>query len=57
MVSELGTARTKLLAMTGRRFGPAEAEQWGLVQQVVEPGDLQQVARDLAHEIDRKSVV
>ena len=51
MVSELGTARTKLLAMTGRRFGPVEAEQWGLVQQVVEPDDLQQVARDLAHEI------
>jgi enoyl-CoA hydratase/carnithine racemase len=51
MVSELGTARTKLLAMTGRRFGPVEAEQWGLVQQVVEPDALQQVARDLAHEI------
>ena len=51
MVSELGAARTKLLAMTGRRFGPVEAERWGLVQQVVEPDELQQVARDLAHEI------
>jgi enoyl-CoA hydratase/carnithine racemase len=51
MVSELGTARTKLLAMTGRRFGPEEAERWGLVQQVVEPADLRQVAMDLAREI------
>ena len=41
MVSELGAGRTKLLAMTGRRFGAAEAEQWGLVQQVVAPDDLQ----------------
>lgn len=51
MVSELGVARTKLLAMTGRRFGPAEAEQWGLVQQVVDPDDLQRVAMDLCREI------
>lgn len=51
MVSELGTARTKMLAMTGRRFGPEDAERWGLVQQVVAPEDLQQVARDLAEEI------
>ena len=40
MVSELGAARTKWLAMTGRRFGPAEAEAWGLVQMVVEPDAL-----------------
>ncbi len=51
MVSELGTARTKLLAMTGRRFGPDEAERWGLVQLVVEPADLQQTAMELAREI------
>jgi enoyl-CoA hydratase len=51
MVSELGAARTKLLAMTGRRFGPHEAEQWGLVQQVVEPPDLLPTALALAHEI------
>ncbi len=51
MVSELGAARTKMLAMTGRRFGPVEAERWGLVQQVVEPEDLQSVARALADEI------
>jgi len=51
MVSELGAGRVKLLAMTGRRFGAAEAEQWGLVQQVVEPEALQQTALDLAREI------
>src|SRR3954468_9912351 len=51
MVTELGAARTKLLAMTGRRFGAEEAAAWGLVQQVVAPDELQQVARDLADEI------
>jgi enoyl-CoA hydratase len=51
MVSELGAARTKMLAMTGRRFGPEEAERWGLVQQVVEPDQLRDTAMALAHEI------
>ena len=51
MVSELGAARTKWLAMTGRRFGPEEAEQWGLVQLVVEPEALLTTALDLAREI------
>ena len=51
MVSELGAARTKWLAMTGRRFGPVEAEQWGLVQLVVEPDKLLPTALDLAREI------
>ena len=51
MVSELGAARVKWLAMTGRRFGPAEAEQWGLVQQVVAPDELLSTAMALAHEI------
>lgn len=51
MVADLGAARTKLLAMTGRRFGPAEALEWGLVQQVVEPDDLLDSALELAREI------
>ena len=55
MVSELGAARTKMLAMTGRRFGPAAAEAWGLVQQVVAPEDLQRTALALAHEIARNA--
>ncbi|MCB0997215.1 MAG: enoyl-CoA hydratase/isomerase family protein [Acidimicrobiales bacterium] len=51
MVSEIGAARTKLLTMTGRRFGPVEAESWGLVQQVVEPDELVPTVMALAHEI------
>lgn len=51
MVGELGAARTKLLAMTGRRFGPDDAERWGLVQQVVEPAELEGVAMALCREI------
>ena len=51
MVSELGAARTKWLAMTGRRFGPDDAERWGLVQLVVEPDALRDAALALAREI------
>ena len=51
MLTELGAGRTKLLAMTGRRFGAAEAEAWGLVQQVVEPDELVPTAMGLAEEI------
>ena len=51
MVSELGAARTKWLAMTGRRFGPDEAERWGLVQLVVPPDRLLEETMSLAHEI------
>ena len=51
LVSELGAARTKWLAMTGRRFGAKEAEAWGLVQQVVEPEELLSSALDLAREL------
>jgi enoyl-CoA hydratase/carnithine racemase len=51
MVGELGAARTKLLAMTGRRFGAEQAAEWGLVQQVVQPEALLDTALDLAREI------
>lgn len=51
MVSELGAARTKMLAMTGRRFGPKEAYEYGLVQQVVEPDQLLDSVMALAREI------
>lgn len=51
MVRELGPARTKLLALTGRRFGAEEAERWGLVQLVVEPEELREAAMSLAREI------
>ncbi len=55
MVSELGAARTKLLAMTGRRFGAEDAERWGLVQQVVAPDALDDTTMMLAHEIARNA--
>src|SRR3954468_4876494 len=51
MVTELGAARTKLLAMTGRRFGADEAAAWGLVQQVVPLESLLETAMALAREI------
>jgi enoyl-CoA hydratase/carnithine racemase len=51
MIAELGPARTKWLAMTGRRFGAEEAERFGLVQLVVAPEELLTVALDLAREI------
>ena len=51
MVTELGAARTKWLAMTGRRFGAEEAERWGLVQLVVEPEGLREAALALAREL------
>ena len=40
--------------MTGRRFGPVEAESWGLVQQVVEPDELVPTAMALAHELEEE---
>jgi enoyl-CoA hydratase len=51
MAVELGAARTKLLAMTGRRFGATDAERWGLVQLVVEPEMLEDATMALASEI------
>jgi enoyl-CoA hydratase len=51
MAVELGAARTKLLAMTGRRFDAADAERWGLVQLVVEPAMLEEATMALASEI------
>ena len=51
MIGELGAGRTKMLAMTGRRFDAAEALEWGLVQEVVEPDQLLPTARAIAAEI------
>lgn len=40
LVREIGPARTKELVATGRPFTAAEADQWGMLNAVVEPGAL-----------------
>jgi crotonobetainyl-CoA hydratase len=40
------------LLLTGRRMGAAEAGRWGLVNRVVEPGELLESARELASQLD-----
>jgi enoyl-CoA hydratase len=51
IAAECGAGVAKLLAMTGRRFGAAEALRLGLVQQVVPAGELLTATRSLAEEI------
>lgn len=49
-----GTKRARELLLTGNdRVTPEQAEAWGLVNRVVEPGSLVQEARGLAREIAR----
>jgi len=47
----VGPARAKELIFSGRRFDAADAQRWGIVQQVVAPGDLDATAGKLAGEI------
>lgn len=47
----IGMGRTRLLAMTGRILDATIAEQWGLVDEVVEPGAAIQTALDIATDI------
>lgn len=48
---EAGAGWAKFLALTGRRIDAATAERLNLVQLVVEPGEMEGVARALAAEI------
>ncbi|MFC9583701.1 enoyl-CoA hydratase/isomerase family protein [Streptomyces yangpuensis] len=48
---EAGAGWAKFLALTGRRIDAATAERLNLVQLVVEPGEMEDVARALAAEI------
>ncbi|MFD5618956.1 enoyl-CoA hydratase/isomerase family protein [Streptomyces yangpuensis] len=48
---EAGAGWAKFLALTGRRIDAATAERLHLVQLVVEPGEMEDVARALAAEI------
>ena len=51
LASECGAGAARLLALTGRRFGAAEAADIGFVQEVVAAADLLGAARALAGEI------
>jgi 2-oxoglutaroyl-CoA hydrolase len=47
----IGIARTKDLAMRGRRIGGEEAHQWGIVNQVVADNDLETTTDTLVREL------
>jgi enoyl-CoA hydratase len=57
MAAECGAANTKLLVLTGRRFGAEEALRIGFVQQVVAPDELLATATELAAEIARNAPI
>ncbi|MFN3723722.1 MAG: enoyl-CoA hydratase/isomerase family protein [Paracoccaceae bacterium] len=48
MSSLIGPARTKMLLMAGARIDAAEALSWGLIDRIVQPDSLLEVARLLA---------
>ncbi|MFV0514635.1 MAG: enoyl-CoA hydratase/isomerase family protein [Jhaorihella sp.] len=48
MASLIGPARTKLILMGGQKLGAREAHEIGLVDRIVQPGDLIATARDIA---------
>jgi enoyl-CoA hydratase len=50
----IGPSRTKYLVMTGRRIDAATALDWGAVDFVVEPGELDATALDIARDIAAK---
>jgi enoyl-CoA hydratase/carnithine racemase len=51
LAHEVGTGWAKLLALTGRRIDAATAERLGIVQQVVDPSELDATAYGIAREI------
>ena len=50
-----GPSRAKLLLMTGRRIDAQTALAWGLIDELVEPAELDERALDLCHEIAGQS--
>ncbi|EEB84119.1 enoyl-CoA hydratase/isomerase family protein [Roseobacter sp. GAI101] len=47
MVALIGPARTKLILMGGQKITADEALMYGLVDRIVDPGDLMSTARDI----------
>ncbi len=47
----VGPARAKMVLMAGQKISATEAQAWGLVDRIVEPGDLMQSARGLTQNV------
>ncbi|MFG5384910.1 enoyl-CoA hydratase/isomerase family protein [Yoonia sp. R2-816] len=47
----VGPARTKMVLMAGQKISATEAQAWGLVDRIVDPGDLMQSARGLTQNV------
>lgn len=47
----VGPARTKMVLMAGQKISSTEAQAWGLVDRIVDPGDLMQSARGLTQNV------
>lgn len=54
MTALIGPSRTKYMVMTGQRIDAATALEWGAVDFVVEPGDLDARALEIARDIAAK---
>ncbi len=44
----VGPSRAKMILMAGMKVSAPEAQEWGLIDRIVEPDDLMQTAHDLA---------
>ena len=47
----VGPARAKMILMAGQKVGATEALQWGLVDRIVESGELLDAAKSLAEDV------
>ena len=51
----VGPRRAKELMFTGRRLSPAEAKEWGLVNRIADPDDLDDAVEELVDTLAEKS--
>ncbi len=47
----VGPSRTKMVLMAGQKISATEAQAWGLVDRIVDPGDLMQSAGGLTQDV------